>query len=316
MSKKRSTRVGQSKGAAQSAKTESRRARRSGSSKKASPKRRATAEAAAPLHHDEEELQGPEFDPGRDADDGTTTSKRERGDVTERTVLALIRDVREGRLSGQMLVKQDRIRIVEHLTAEGYSASEIAEILKVTERTVNRDRRDARAQNALAPSPALVGEVVGQLMKTAEQVSGRLRRIGRESNAKAADRVEAELGVWRVNRELVQSLQSLGYLPTAATQINARVMGDTQVPIASELFAELERLAGLPDIVAADGTTVVPHVIPQKLDEMRAILARAAVAEQLESLPPTPPPPHAPSPPHPTPPPPTHTQPKHDPSTA
>jgi transposase len=197
-----------------------------------------------------------------------------------RSVLTLLRDVHEGRLSGQMLAKPDRIRIVEHMTAEGYGASEIAEVLKVTERTVTRDRADARAMNALTVTPGFVLETVGQLAATADQVKRRLRRIGRDTSAKPADRIAAEMGVWQVERELVTTLQGLGYLPTAATEINARISGDAHLPATSELLAELDRLRALPDIVASDGTPVVPG----RLDELRLALVRASAAEQIESM--------------------------------
>lgn len=197
-----------------------------------------------------------------------------------RSVITLLRDVHEGRLSGQMLAKPDRIRIVEHMTAEGYSALEIAEVLKVTDRTVTRDRADVRAMNALAITSGFVLETVGQLAATAEQVKRRLRRIGRDASAKPADRIAAEMGAWQVERELVTTLQGLGYLPTAATEINARISGDTHLPAPAELLAELDRLQGLPDIVAADGTPVVPG----RLDELRSTLLRASAAEQIESM--------------------------------
>lgn len=198
----------------------------------------------------------------------------------ERTVLALIRDIREGRMSGPMLHKDDRLRVVEHLTAEGYSGSEIAEVLKVSERTIIRDRIAVRELNALVPSPEMVGQVVGHLVRTAEQVTGRLRRIGREAGTKPSEKIESEKAVWQVQRELVITLQGIGYMPTAPTHLNAHITSGNDLPEAQALLAEIERLESLPELRAADGTPIVSS----GLADLRGKLTRSIVAEQLNSM--------------------------------
>lgn len=236
---------------------------------------------------------GPAKDPTRHAASGPGDRARgtanapdkpvtdiDAGDSAARSVLSLIRDVREGRTSGPMLLKEDRIRVVEHLTGEGYSGAEIAEILKVSERTVNRDRIAVRELNALMPSDEMVGQVVGHLVRTAEQVTGRLRRIGREAGAKPVERIEAEKVVWQVQRELVVTLQGLGYLPTAPTSVHARVTTGDDLPQAEALLAEIDRIESLPELRAADGT---PMVAPG-LSDLRGILARSIVVERLNSM--------------------------------
>lgn len=198
---------------------------------------------------------------------------------SERTVLSLIRDVREGRMSGMMLHRDDRLRVVEHLTAEGYTGPEIAEVLKVSERTVIRDRIAVRELNALLPSTELVGQVVGHFVRAAEQATGRLRRIGREAGIKPAEKIEAERVAWQVQREVVVTLQGLGYLPTAPTNLNARVTAGDDLPQAETLLAEIDRLESLPDLQAADGT---PIVSPE-LSELRGMLTRSIVTQRLGS---------------------------------
>lgn len=200
--------------------------------------------------------------------------------VPERTVLSLIREIREGRMSGPMLHRDDRLRVVEHLTAEGYTGPEIAEILKVSERTVIRDRIVVRELNALVPTDEMVGQVVGNLVRTAEQVTGRLRRIGRDAGTKAGEKIEAEKTIWVVQRELVVTLQGLGYLPTAPTNLNARITSGDDLPEAHALLAEIDRLESLPELRAADGT---PMVSPG-LADLRGMLTRSIVAEQLNSM--------------------------------
>ena len=182
--------------------------------------------------------------------------------------------------SGQVLDKDDRIRVVEHLTGEGYSGAEIAEVLKVSERTIIRDRIAARELNALAPSPELVGQVVGHLVRAAEQTTAHLRRIARDPNAKPADKIEAEKASWQVQRECVVTMQGLGYLPTAPTTLNAHITSGDDVPQTEALLSEIERLESLPAFTASDGTPIVSG----ELVELKSMLTRSFVAERLSSM--------------------------------
>jgi hypothetical protein len=185
----------------------------------------------------------------------------------------------KGACRASMLHRDDRLRVVEHLTAEGYTGPEIAEVLKVSERTVIRDRIAVREMNALLPSPELVGQVVGHMVRTAEQVTGRLRRIGREAGIKPAEKIEAEKVSWQIQRELVVTLQGLGYLPTAPTNLNAHITTGDELPQAETLLAEIDRLESLPELRAADGT---PIVSPE-LSELRGMLTRSIVTQRLGS---------------------------------
>lgn len=85
-------------------------------------------------------------------------------DDDARPALSLIRDIQQGTLSPKNLTSEDRQRCVLHLTSEGYSKAEIAEILQVSERTISRDRESIRQSNALQRDPALPGEMAGQLL--------------------------------------------------------------------------------------------------------------------------------------------------------
>lgn len=140
-------------------------------------------------------------------------------------MLALIREINSGQMSGANLSAADRRRCVEHLTAEGYSVAEIAEIFKVAERTINRDRDAIKQANSLKFRPELVGEMAGQVVRTAELAMAQLRRLARERDAPAAVRAEASRSMFTICREMVQTLQQLGYLPTAPARVLAHVTG-------------------------------------------------------------------------------------------
>lgn len=172
------------------------------------------------------------------------------GATDSRSVLTLITELRAGTVSGNNLAAIDRRRVVEHLGAEGYTAPEISQVLGISERTVHRDRVFIREAHAVAFRPELLAEQVGQLLRQSEITAGRLRRIARDRDTPPQTRVDAERACFITVRETFQSLQSVGYLPTAPAQFIGQITaGGGGILSYQELSAEAERVArvvGLP----------------------------------------------------------------------
>ena len=130
-------------------------------------------------------------------------------------VLTIIRQIKTGGLKGKDLDPDDRRRCVRHLTGEGYSNVEIAEIFGVHERTIARDRALIRQENAFLPDPSFESEAIGDLIHQARFVRGRMLRLARSATTDPGLELETLRTFWTVTRELVQSLQGLGCLPMA-----------------------------------------------------------------------------------------------------
>jgi len=160
--------------------------------------------------------------------------------------LELIREIQGGALDPRHIRPEDRRACVVYLTSEGYAVAEIAQILRASDRTVQRDRERVRSEHALRPSPELVCELVGQLAAEAASAVQRLRRIGRDKDAPPMARVEAERSAWTVFREFVQCLQRLGYLPMAVPSVRAdvthRLGGPDGLDRIEDMRGELARL--------------------------------------------------------------------------
>jgi hypothetical protein len=193
-------------------------------------------------------------------------------------VIALLRALQSGEVAGSTLAPSDRRRVVENLWAEGYSAAETAEIVKVSERTVIRDRGAIRQANAVAPSPTFLPETVGMLLRQADLTVARLRRLSRDKATPAAAKVEAERSCWEVTRGLVSTLQTLGYLPSAPRQILAELTHRLEEPPSyPELQAELERVH---TIVAAGGDTQ----IVERVKGIKDTVNRLALSDEIRAL--------------------------------
>src|SRR5262245_16530407 len=134
----------------------------------------------------------------------------------ERSVLSLIRGVQNGSITPSSVAVKERRLCVAHLTAEGYSVAEIAEILKTSDRTIFRDRGAIRQANSVDASPELTSQMVGTLVTEAESSISRIRRATRAGDVPPAAKIEGEKACWIITRDLIDRLQKLGYLPTAA----------------------------------------------------------------------------------------------------
>lgn len=214
-------------------------------------------------------------------------------DARAPSVIDVVRDIQQGATAPASVSVQTRRACVEYLTVEGYSAQEIAALLKVSDRTVLRDRAEVRAANAVARDPALVGEMVGRLLSEADAAVSRLRRVSRDKRTPAAVKVQAEQASWQVSRDVVRSLQSLGYLPTATTRVaadlthrvEARPQGgsfdELNAPEYDALAAEIERLraiAGGGDDAEGGGE------LRKRLETAQHALARLSLGERLRAL--------------------------------
>jgi hypothetical protein len=192
----------------------------------------------------------------------------------------MIRALQAGELAGTNLGVGDRRRCVEHLSAEGYVVPEIAEILKLSERTIARDREAIRAANSVARDPKLLGEMVGYLLRQAESSIARMKRLGRDRETPPEVRLNAERGCWTIAREAAQTLQSLGYLPTAQQAIAAELTHRFEVqPDYAGMAQELERLEGiLRSSAPPEGVGSVLFEILTTKQQVAGLAAQAQVA--------------------------------------
>lgn len=175
-------------------------------------------------------------------DSGQASLPKDAND-NQNSALSLIRKIREGALIAKDLPSDDRQLCVAELIIQGLSISETAEILGVSERTIARDRSSIRERNALKQDPRLAEEIAGRLQVEAEAAIGRLRRIARDKSNSASDHINAEKAAWQILCEFTERLQSLGYLPTAPRQVNAKLTYGVEEGTSIEaLLTEIERV--------------------------------------------------------------------------
>lgn len=134
-------------------------------------------------------------------------------------VLRNIQAIKEGRLNPKTLSEIERHECVEVLSGEGYTQPQIGEVLLISDRTVRRDLEAIDKRNALSPDINLAKRIIGNMFQKAMGHHRYLVRLARTSGASIAEKSQSEFLAWRVLKEMVEKMQSMGYLPMRPQEI-------------------------------------------------------------------------------------------------
>ena len=212
----------------------------------------------------------------------TSPDKNHNTNTADRSVLSVIRDIQQGAIEATSLAVKDRRQCVEHFTGEGYSVAETAEILQVTDRTIARDRVVIRQVNSVERDPQMTAQMVGQLVSQADTCLQHIRRVTRERDTPPNVRIDGERACWVIFHNLVQRLQSLGYLPTAPQQFQGEMKHQFEsLPGYGEMNDELARLEVIVNTHEMDEDNLS---LLKELTDLRDQAARGSLSEQITSI--------------------------------
>ncbi len=125
--------------------------------------------------------------------------------------------------------------------------------MKVSDRTIERDKKALREEIAITKNPKLVEQMAGRLMYETELSVQVLRKVQREKDASPADKIEAERTNNKNRYQLFKMMQSLGYLPTAAQKIEADLIHRAASSLTlEEIKLEAERVKKIQESLPAD----------------------------------------------------------------
>jgi len=141
------------------------------------------------------------------------TDNKSIPEKNEIPILSLIQQVKDGTIDPKTLDKELRQACVEVFLVEGYSLSNMAQILNRSEKTIHRDIDEIRDRNALSPDADLAKKLIGELLVYSRSHRDHLMRLARSKEGSISERAQAEYYAARVWLDLTARLQSLGYLP-------------------------------------------------------------------------------------------------------
>lgn len=194
--------------------------------------------------------------------------------------ISIIKQLREDKISAADLTKESRIACVEYLSGEGLKKCEIAEVLKISARTVYRDLAQIRKENAISLDPEFVPQHVGELYKIRSLAISDLLRIKNERNCSSKVKVDAIYKTWLIIKEYTQTLQSFGYLPNCATEIRASVDHNlVEPPSSDELIHDLSILKAS---VKEDG--IMDEKITQMFSDLEGLIKRSSASNIIKRV--------------------------------
>jgi DNA-binding CsgD family transcriptional regulator len=132
---------------------------------------------------------------------------------SEKPTAFYIQGIQSGTIRVSSLPAETIEEIVAVLSAEGSSASQIAQLLNKSDRTVYRYLGEIRKKNALTASLEKAQEFMGELVQKARASHSYLLRLARSKDGSIGEKTQAEFAAWRIIKELTEKLQSLGLLP-------------------------------------------------------------------------------------------------------
>lgn len=167
----------------------------------------------------------------------------------EQPILTIIQQLKDGRLDSETIDKDTRLQCVELLLGEGYSISAMAQIFQKCERTMRRDIDEIRERNALTPNIELAKKIIGEVVTYARIHRAHLMRLARSKDTSVSERAQSEYYAHRIEMELVEKLQTLGYLPLKPKSIvadfthNVSVNDEKSIGDLKIQLKEVEKLA-------------------------------------------------------------------------
>jgi len=200
-------------------------------------------------------------------------------DTQERT-LSLLQKIQAGTMDAKSIRPVERRMIVGYMMTDGYSTADIAQILKVSDRSIERDKKTIREENAIAPDPKFPGQMAGRLVFEAELSIQRIRKTTRDKDATASAKIDAEHRCFQIINEMIASLQRLGYLPIATPRLQADITHSIgQVPELSQIELEFQRLK----LISGENQGTNPQLM-ERLNLLQTKIVKAGLVNELQEV--------------------------------
>ncbi|MGA2775478.1 MAG: hypothetical protein ABSE81_05395 [Candidatus Omnitrophota bacterium] len=136
-----------------------------------------------------------------------------RSAISERKpLLEVITGLEEGTINPRELSKGTKKECIRFLRLKGYSVMEISSILYMSSRSVFRYLEKVRKENALTTSTEFQRELVGEVLNNFRAEYARLIRLSHSANLDDSGKVRAIYAASKVQKEMVNILDRLGYL--------------------------------------------------------------------------------------------------------
>jgi DNA-binding CsgD family transcriptional regulator len=201
----------------------------------------------------------------------------------ELPIFSLIQQLKDESLDPRTLPSELRQQCVEVLWSEGYNESAMAQILKRSEKTIKRDLQKIREKNALSPDLELARQIIGETVQRARMHQGYLVRLARSKDATVSEKAQSEYLAWRVQKELVEKMQSFGYLPSRPQEITGDIYHHMSLQEEERSFGEIKTMITQIENVARE-TDTFSNELEREVTLLRAKIEKAEITYEVKNL--------------------------------
>jgi hypothetical protein len=201
----------------------------------------------------------------------------------ECSVAQLLQDINAGITDPKLIDIPTRQLCVDALKKDGITVSQMAHLLKCTERSIYRDLKLLRKKNKLAPSKELVEESIGELRQEAMTHHSYLMRLARSKDATMVEKIHAEFAAWKVLKEYVEKMQTLGYLPLKPQEVSGDFYHHINAEEGGESIEEVKKMLIEIESVAHDTDTYTPK-LAEDIKKLSGRLEKAEIVTEASKL--------------------------------
>ena len=198
-------------------------------------------------------------------------------------ILNLIQNIQSGVLDSDGLNKGERQDCLEVLFLEGYSVSELSQIFKRDNRTIKRDLDDIRRRIAVTPNAELAKQLVGEMIQIARLRQGRLERLAKSKDAELLEKGQLEYLAWKVQKEMVEQLIDLGYLPSRPQEVVADIFHHSEGESPIKSLDEVQAVIAEVQAVAEKSGQFDPEIV-KEIDALNVQLEKARLSHMADEL--------------------------------
>jgi hypothetical protein len=201
----------------------------------------------------------------------------------EVSIHSILSEIKSGAIDPETLPKPTRQLCVEILAFEGHQPSALAQLLKVSDKTIKRDLQEIHERNSVTPSPELAKQLVGECIQKTRMHYSYIVRLARGKEGTLTEKVQAEFLAWRTQKEFLQLMQSLGYLPLRPQE----VVGNVVHHVSKE--SEIEALDEIRQTILAIEQTAkecggISTEVQEKVEKLKLEVHKTELAEEALNL--------------------------------
>jgi hypothetical protein len=161
------------------------------------------------------------------------------GNENEERTFTLLEKIKKREIDPKSLSPEQRRNLVLILMDQGLSTAQIAQTLKVVDRTIERDKKAIFENNSLTHDPKLTEQMAGQLRHDTETTTQQIISVARLDETPAVVKVDAYHRCFQIRCQLIDKLQSMGFISMASQKIAADI---THVFDLEQIQSEVSRL--------------------------------------------------------------------------